>query len=471
MIYRVSSHTNTTGPETTYVAIVGTNHNGIDFIPQAIERGATKIVMPAGTQLSQDTAHICSQKNITLEYADDTRKALALYAARAYDEPAKKLNIIGVTGTDGKTTSCYLMYHILKAAGVKTALLTGVEIIIDGAVMPAQLTTAKPDFLHYFFHQCVQKNITHVVMEVSAQAHSLNRIDGIEFNGLIFTNLAKEHGELYHTLNDYFDAKCAIIRQLKPNAPLIVNSDNEWGQKIKQLFPNAYTCGITTAAQYGICIKQESINKQVLEISHKRQPWPLLTTSLIGEYNALNILGTAALADQLGISFKAMSTGTKDFIGAPGRMQKFYCPNGALTIIDYAHTPQAFQAMLPVLRRYAKNLFVIFGAGGNKDKQKRPLMGKIAACYADCVVLTNDNPRQEDQYAIMDAVMADVTKQDQQKFIREPDRALAIINTYKQAKSGDIIAVLGKGVEEEQIIGSRRIAHSDIQIVQKLTQN
>ncbi len=467
MIYRVSSHTDNVGPGSTYVVIVGTHENGINFIPQAIERGATTVVIPATTSLSHDIIALCKQKNITVLREEDTRRALAYYATRAYDEPAKKLRIIGVTGTDGKTTSAYLVYHILQQAGYSTALLSGVDIFLNNEKSSAQLTTAKPDFLHYFFDQCIQKNITHVVIEVSAQSYTLHRVEGIEFAGLIFTNLAKEHGEFYKTIDDYFDAKCEILRQGTPHAPLIIHDNNEWSQKVYERFPHAQICGIAKTADYQVRIEHESLEQQTISV-HLRgtHTWHTVTSPLTGSYNAYNIIGAIGLTHALGISFNNIRKAVETFAGVPGRLQKFTLANGARAIVDYAHTPQAFNAVLPHIRRHTKNkMTLIFGLGGGKDAQKRPLMGQVAAQYADHIILSNDNPRHEDPFTIMDMIMANLTPSERKKFTREPDRKRAFELAYQQASAGDTIALLGMGAEETQIIGTRRIAYSDIAVI------
>lgn len=468
MIFRVSSHTDFVGAGTTYVAIPGTKSNGLDFIPQAIERGATAVVVPAGAVLSEELKSLCTQKNITIYVEPDTRAALCSYAARAYGHPAQKLKIIGVTGTDGKTTSAYLLHKILCAAGVKAALLSGVEIVLGEEVSHAQLTTAKPDFLHCFFDQCVQKGLTHVVMEVSAQAHTLHRIDGIEFDGFIFTNLAKEHGEQYKTLDEYFEAKCGVLRHLKSGAPLVVNIDTMWGKKLLPLFNRVVTCGFN-GAEYQVRVTKESLDGQEIALRLKDFEHELmLTTPLSGAYNASNILGAVALCCELGVGAGSAQKAVQGFTGAPGRMQKFKLKNGALAVVDYAHTPQAFAALLPHLAKHANNLFVIFGCGGGKDQQKRPMLARAAIAHAQRVILTNDNPRHENPEAIMDAIMAELNEQERLCFTREQDREHAIKIAFQESCSGDIIAILGKGNETVQLIGAQQIPHSDLGVVQSL---
>ncbi len=465
MIFRVSSHTDHIGPQSTYVAVDGKSFNGIDFIAQALECGATKVVIQHD-QASDMVKQLCSKKRVELVIVDDARKALANFSAQAYGYPAQKLKILAVTGTDGKTTSTYLLYNMLKQAGKKVALLSGVQNIIGEHEIKADLTTAKPDFLHYFFDLCVQNNIEYVAMEVSAQAATLHRIDGIPFAGCIFTNLSHEHGENYSNFDDYFDAKCAILNQKSVEAPLIVHN-SPWAFNVKQRFNNVIMCGFALECDYQVACLQETLSRQLLEIKIGTT-WYQLNSFLIGDYNALNITGAAALAHRLGIIPKHIMSAVHSFEGAKGRLERYVLPNDIVAIVDYAHTPQAYTALLARLRRYARRLVIVFGAAGGKDVAKRPKMGKIAANYGDFVVITNDNPRYEDPMVIMNQVMADLSNQERALVLCEQDRAQAILRAYESCQAGDIIAILGKGGETVQIIGKQRLPYSDEQVVREL---
>lgn len=470
-IYRVCSHTDNVGSGSTYVAITGTKANGLDFIEQALQKGATRIVAPRiVTSRSSETdalSALCKRYNAELMLVDDARVALAELSAQAYGHPSRKLALLAVTGTDGKTTSCYLLYNILRHAGKKVALLSGVQHIIGDEIFEADLTTEKPDYLQHFFHLCVQQGIQYVVMEVAAQAFTFKRIIGLLFDGAVFTNLAHEHGESYSNLDGYFAAKLAILQQTKPDAPLVINIDSEWGLKARQHCTQAITSGFGVGADYQVTLLQAGATRQLLELKVGEQ-WVQLTTPLIGEYNAKNIAGAAGLAHQLGAPEQAIIEGVATFAGASGRLERYQLANGALAIVDYAHTAQAYQAVLPVLKKHARKLFVVFGAAGGKDKAKRPMMGKLAVAYADMVVLTMDNPRQEDPTVIIQEIMADMTSYEKASVVKEVDRAQAIRIAYEYSKAGDIIAIFGKGLEQVQIIGSNRIPYSDVAVVRSL---
>lgn len=468
MKFRVSSHTDFIGAGSTYVVIKG-REDGARFVPRAIEQGASIIVVQNDQPLSAELMQLCKKQSVTVETVENAHMALAQRSAQAYNYPAKKLTIVAVTGTDGKTTSSYLLYEILKRADKRVALLSGVQHIIGDTVIKADLTTAKADYLHYFFDQCVQHNVEWVVMEVCAQATTFHRIDGIEFAGCIFTNLAHEHGENYKTFEEYFAAKCAILAQRKSGAPLVVHAGSVWSDAVIQKFGSAITCGRAPEYDYQVLSLQETVHKQLLEVRINKQ-WLQLDTPLIGDYNASNIIGAIALMHQLGIRVQDILAGVHGFAGATGRLERYQLPKGSLAVIDYAHTPQAYTAVLARLRRYARRLYVIFGAGGGKDVEKRPIMGKIAAQYADVVLLTNDNPRHEDPQVIMDQISAHLEADELNRVLREPDRASAIKYACEHSSAGDIIAILGKGGEEVQIIGTQRLPHSDELVVRELMQ-
>ena len=466
MKFLVACHTDNIGPGSTYVVIAGKKYDGMQFIPHAIENGATTIVIGANAIIPDGIEKLCTQKNIHIKRVENTRRALAQLSAVAYDYPAKKLKLVGVTGTDGKTTSTYLLFNMLKMAGKKVALFSGVEQIIEEEIVEATLTTPQPDYLHYFFNRCVQQGIEYVVIELSAQATTYHRLDGLLFDGLIFTNLSQEHGEEYQSIEEYFAAKCAILAQKKKNAPLIVH-DSPWAKRIKKIFQPVFIAGQKADLDYQAVSLQETFGNQLMEINFDAQWYPV-ETSLVGSYNVSNIIGATALAHQLGITREHILMGIKNCSGVAGRFERYRLKNGTWAVVDYAHTPQAFGCILPTLKKHARQLIVVFGAAGGKDIGKRSLMGQLAAQFADEVILTNDNPRNEDPLKIMDAVASLLNKYEQLKIHREPDRAKAIQLAYQLSQSGDIIAILGKGHETMQTIGTQRFHHNDAEIVKSL---
>ncbi len=466
-IYPVACHTKNIGPGSTFVAIRGVACDGATFIASAIEKGATRIVIERGAQLPDDARAVIAQrhhvKHVELLEVENTRRALALLSAEAHGFPAKKLKIIGITGTKGKTTTAFLLHHILKQAGIPVALLSTVHNQIGQTIIPAELTTAQPDFLHYFFARCVAEGITHVVMEVAAQAFSLSRVEGLEFSGALFTNFSHEHLEFYKDMDEYFQAKCQLFAQTQKNAPILFNADDE---RVASAAPHgAHSFGFAPGATFGLRVEHSSPDGMQVAVSGPIT-LSVFCPTLFGHFNAYNIGAAVAMAHQFGISAVQVADGVATFPGVRGRLERYKVPNGAICVIDYAHTPDSYRAVLSTLREQTDHLIVIFGAGGRRDKFKRPIMGSIAADYADLVILTSDNPRDEDPDGIIRDIRAGIPES--AALIIEQDREKAIQIAYRKSHTGSIIVVLGKGPDEYQIVGTQKIPFSEKNIIQNL---
>jgi len=303
-------------------------------------------------------------------------------------------------------------------------------------------------------------------MEVAAQATSLHRIDGIAFDGLIFTNFAQEHGEFYPTMDDYFQAKVAIVEQVKAGAPILLNVDDEKVRALSASFAHTLLFGINGAAvNYHAQIVDNGLNNLLLKITHGLIEFQVNCSSLVGNYNAYNILGVASLCLELGLSPESIIAGIASFTVVPGRLERYQLPNGASCFIDYAHNPSSYQAVLSMVKTMTHQLIVVFGCGGERDKTKRPIMGAIAAELADVVVLTSDNPRSENAHDILNDILAGIAEDKQHKVICELDREVAIKKAYAKSQTGSVIMLLGKGPDEYQLIGSQKLPFSEKNIV------
>lgn len=446
LTFPIACHTNQVGPGSTFVAIKGYEKNGVEYIPDAIAKGATSIVIENEANLSDEVLMLLEQKKIVVRRVPDTRLALAILSAQAAGNPAKQLKIIGITGTKGKTTTSFLLWHLLKTAGYKTALLSTVNNYINDEKFSAPLTTAQPDYLHQFLKLCVENDVTHVVMEVAAQALSLHRVYGIEFEGVIFTNFSLEHLEFYANMEDYFAAKCRIFGMTKAHAPILINGDDIWCQKIKP-------------------------TENMHFFSLLRETNTFSCPALIGSFNAYNVTAASMMALKLGISSEAIEQGLATFPGVRGRFERHELPNGATCIIDYAHNPSSYESALGALREMTDHLIVVFGAGGKRDPSKRPLMGQVAAQFADVVLLTSDNPRTEDPELIIADIERGIIPAHTAKVIKIIDRKVAIERAYALARQGTIIALLGKGPDEYQIIGDQKLPFSEAEIIQSIARN
>jgi len=467
-VWSVACHTDFIGPDSIFVAIEGYVDSGVNYIKKAIDCGARTVVVQENAIISEEIRAYCKQHKVAMRTVVDARKALADLSAQHADFPAQKLKIIGVTGTKGKTTTSFILEHVLRAAGYKTGLISSAENHIIDEKFFAPLTTPQPDYLQQFLKLCVNAGVDYVVMEVAAQALSLHRVKGIEFDGIIFTNFSHEHLEFYRTLDEYFQAKCLIFSQIKLRAPILVNYDNQWSHLIAARYAvSGY--GFTTR---DVCYNGFDFTDYTQSIKfslvHNRHKMKINCPILFGHYNGYNILSAVSMALELGLCPRTIEQAISSFAGVPGRLQQTLLPNGARSFIDYAHNPDSFNAVLSALRVLTQQLIVVFGAGGGRDKTKRPIMGFIASNIADTVILTSDNPRQEDPQDIVNDIRAGVVPHNEHKIVVELDREAAIQAAYKLSSKGSIIALLGKGPDEYQMIGSVKHYFSESFIVKEL---
>lgn len=451
-VYPVTSHTDKVGPGTTFVAIPGTKDDGSRYIHSALEKGATKIVVQTNVELSAALLILIKKSGAQLLRVENCRKELALLIAQALDYPAKKLKIIGVTGTKGKTSTSYLIYHLLTQRGCKSALISTAEKFIDSTLVAMDLTTPLPEHLHIFFAMCVERGIEYVVMEVSAQSLSLHRVEGLEFEAGVFTNFSLEHLEFYKNMQEYLDAKILFLSMVKNPKNMFINFDDPSGQAICLQYQrfSSYSLDDKKSSYFGwVTLQSSSLELQIKENEYLYT----IKAHLVGKFNAYNLFAASLVARSCGFSFDAIIDAFKKIRQIPGRMEQYPLKNDATCFIDYAHNPSSYEAVLSTLRQMTPHLIVVFGAGGARDKSKRPMMGAIVEKYCDFAIVTSDNPRNESAAAIADDIVVGFTGRQDFKFMRELNRTKAIELAYKLSKSGTVIAVLGKGRDEYQIVG------------------
>lgn len=463
-IYPVTCHTDHVGQGSTFVVIRGFKEDGVSFIPQALKKGAKTIVVASDVVLPEAIIDDCIAHNAEIMRVEDTRKALAQLSASAYDYPASKLKIIGVTGTKGKTTTTFLIKHLFDFAGFKTALLGTVKNIILDTDLPMQLTTPQPDYLHLFFDTCVQAGVEYVVMEVAAQAFSMHRVEGIQFDAAIFTNFSQEHGEFYATMSDYFNAKKQLFTHLKSQAPCFINSDDE---HLKQ-FISCPSFGLSGSASFQATTIRNTSEELTFTVVAQNESFTLSTRAFVGMHNVYNMLAATAVARYFGISSSHIQKACAAFVGVPGRLERYNLSKNVTAFIDYAHNPSSFEAILSTLRPLTSQLLVVFGTGGDRDQLKRPVMGEIAQRYADVVILTTDNPRSENPEDIIEHIKAGIPRETKTQVVVELDREKAIKEAHAYAQSGAIIALLGKGAEEYQLIQGTKHYFSERAVLAQL---
>jgi UDP-N-acetylmuramoyl-L-alanyl-D-glutamate--2,6-diaminopimelate ligase len=466
--FPVTCHTDFVGKGSTFVAIEGQNENGLLYVPKALQKGATTIVIKQGVEISKELRQKIKQAGAVLKRVKNDRVALATLSAQAADNPAKKLKIFAITGTKGKTTTAHVLYHLLVSSGFKTALIGTIENKISTMRKPfkTNLTTPQPDYLHQFFKLCVKKKVEYVVMETAAQAVTFCKLETLEFEGAIFTNLDREHGELYPTMEEYFQTKAAILKRAKKPLTQLINIDDVYGQRLWEENKNkGYLSFGQKESVYTILIPPGSffplfiLNGLLFEYSGH---FP-------GEYNIYNIAAAVAICLEQKIDFGTIQKGLHSLTSLPGRYEPHELPNGAWAIIDYAHTPASFEALFKTVKKeWTKQLIVIFGAGGGKDHEKRPLMGAIAAKYADLILLTSDNPGYENPQKIAKQIEAGIEKEDRYKVFIELDREQAIRNAYAASYRDSTILLLGKGPDEYQKIKGQVIPFQERVILQSL---
>lgn len=471
-VFPVACHTDQVGACSTFVAIHGAKSDGAEYIVTALEKGATTIVVSENAVINHATLESISKHNAQLVRVDNTRKALALLSAQKAGYPARKLKLIAITGTKGKTTSSFLLAHILESSGHTVALLSTAGNRINGHDLPASLTTAQPDYLHQFFKLCVEQQVTYVVMEVAAQAVSLYRVHGLLYDALLFTNFSREHGEFYTSMDDYFSAKVALFGQLTPGAPALINADDSSSQLLTNKYDNSFFMSMKDTTTNSVAIRGSFVacptGRVQGTVCCNTISYAISCQALVGEFNAYNSMGVVGIAHLLGLTPLQVQHGFSTFKSVPGRLAHYKLPNGASCYIDYAHNPSSYRAVLSTLSTFTDHMIIVFGAGGDRDAARRPIMGALAAEYGHTLIITSDNPRSENPEKIIEDICAGIPLDKKSTIIRELDREKAIKKAYDLSRFGTIIALLGKGTDNYQIVGTTKTFFSDAAVVQSL---
>lgn len=435
-----------------YVAVSGTISNGHNYINDAISKGASAVVCEYIPQnCPKDFAYIISE---------NSRKTLAQISSNFFDNPSKKIKLIGVTGTNGKTTVCTLLYNLFIELGYKTALISTVQNLINGTEIKSTHTTPDPVSLNELLHEMVAKNCEFCFMEVSSHAVEQYRIEGLEYTGAVFTNITHDHLDYHKTFSNYLSAKKKFFDTLPLQAFALTNKDDKNGIVILQnTKASKYSYSLKSISDFKAKIIESDLFGLLLEID-TIQAW----YNLIGKFNAYNLLAVYATAFLLGIDKNLIITTLTKIKGAKGRFEVFKSPKGVLGIVDYAHTPDALKNVLETInhiRTGNETLYTIFGCGGNRDNEKRPLMGQIAAELSDKVIITSDNPRNENPDNIINEIKGGIKPQFFNKSIIISNREEAINTTVSFAKKGDIILLAGKGHENYQEINGLKTHFDD----------
>ena len=466
-----------------FVAIKGLSVDGHAFIKDVISKGAAGVV----TEKAVDV-----QNEITVIEVDDSRDALALMSAAFYRDPYKKLSLIGITGTNGKTTTSYITKNILEVWGKKVGLLGTVQYIVANKILPASHTTPESLDLQGYLREMVDNNIEYGVIEVSSHALALKRVKGCSFRVAVFTNFSQDHLDFHGTMEDYFAAKTKLFDYLGKDDYAVLNWDDPMVRSLaEKLNCHCITCGLERGAM--LRAKNITDNRQQttdnrlqttddrLQTTDNRQQWGLsfmiqtpedeflVRSELIGRNNIYNILMSAGAAYALGVSREAIIEGIRTVKPIEGRLEKIDAGQNFLCIVDYAHTEDALKKLIEEARLITGGkIITVFGCGGDRDRTKRPKMGVVASDLSDFVVITSDNPRIEEPSEIIKDIIKGIKKDN---YIIEPDRAKAIEKAVSIAKTGDTLLIAGKGHENYQEIKGIRYPFSDKEVFKKIIQN
>jgi UDP-N-acetylmuramoyl-L-alanyl-D-glutamate--2,6-diaminopimelate ligase len=393
----------------------------------------------------------------------DARKALAISAANYYSRPAEVLKLIGVTGTNGKTTITYLVDSILRAAGCEVGLLGTIGYRLVRESRPSPNTTPESLDLQKYLAEIVQAGGTHAVLEASSHALAMDRLWGCPFAVAIFTNLTRDHLDYHKTLEDYFAAKRRLFQGTGAAAPAaaVVNRDDEYGQKLTGLASRTLTYGLEPGAD--ISARRPAISLNGIEFTAETPVGKMeIRSKLVGRPNVYNILAAVGAGVALGLPKDVISTGVAQLSAVPGRFERIDVGQPFLVVVDYAHTDDALRNLLATAQGLNPEgrIITLFGCGGDRDRTKRPLMGEAAGHASDIVVLTSDNPRSEDPLLIINDVIVGVQRT-KAKLLVEVDRQKAVELALDEARSGDIVLLAGKGHETYQVLRDRTIEFDD----------
>ena len=439
-----------------FVAVNGTSVDGHLFIKKAEQNGACAIICE---NLPKELT-----KSITYIKVPDSSEALSVIASNYYDNPSESLKLIGITGTNGKTTSASLLYDLFRLLGHKTGLISTVNIRIMHKIIPATHTTPDAISINRILREMLDHGCTHVFMEVSSHALDQNRTKGLFFDVGVFTNISRDHLDYHSSFDQYIECKKKLFDSLSEHSHAIVNFDDLHGETMtNDSKAKIYSYGLREERTFKGKMLENDISGLSVEIDGIQ-----LTSRLIGEFNVYNLLVAYSVANCLGEDPMTVLTLLSNIKAPEGRFEYFVSPSKITSIVDYAHTPDALENVLKTLnslRKTDQKIITVFGCGGDRDKGKRPQMGNIASLYSDHVIVTSDNPRSEDPELINKDVLKGVKLNQQSKVLSITDRKEAIKVACSMAEKGDMILVAGKGHEKYQIKGAEKIHFDDLEIL------
>mgnify|MGYP001182566911 FL=1 len=457
-IHKICTNSKNVGDGSLFIAIDGIMHDGHNYINEAIENGAAAVISNG-----KDIGKI-PVPNLKVS---NTRLAASRVAAEFYNYPSKELKIIGITGTNGKTSTASLIYAILKQAGFKAAQLGTLGVIADGFNTKKTLTTPDPITLHKILRDLSDNNFTHAVMEVSSHALDQYRVADIDFDISIFTNLSNEHLDYHNDIKTYFKTKSRLFRMMPITSTSIIHTDKEYGRKMR-LESSAPVLSVSINDEADIYFQNLNYSlagiNGVIKAGNKKIRF---NSKLIGEFNAENIISAVSAGITLNINSQDIERAIENTNKIDGRMEIFKTRDEKIIVVDYAHTPDSYFKVLSTLKKLQNNqnkMHVLFGCGGNRDSKNRNQMGKIAADFSDKIWITPDNPRYENIEKINSEILEGI---DKNKYNICNDRKNGLEKAIAKINRDDILVIFGKGRENYQDINGIKIKYSDIEIIEK----
>jgi UDP-N-acetylmuramoyl-L-alanyl-D-glutamate--2,6-diaminopimelate ligase len=447
----LSSNSKQVGPGFLYIANRGKTHDGNQYVQDAILAGAVAVLSDLFNPFLDGVTQII---------VADTKAFEPVLAARFYDYPFEKLFLVGITGTSGKTTTSYLIQHILKDAG----LIGTIESIIGQHRIKSDLTTPDCITCYKLLKEMCVENLTSAVMEVTSHALSQNRVDGIMYDVAIFTNITPEHLDYHENMDAYINEKAKLFKRLKPNGVAILNFDDPRSSLMK-CDEKVITYGLERGADYRASNIKMGLTGSEFRVEFQGRSEEI-KVPLIGKFNVYNVLAAIAVAVEKGISWEEIKQRVLTFKPVPGRLERVNCKQGAFVFVDFSHKTDALKNVLMTLQELKRGrIITVFGCGGNRDREKRPQMAKVAEEYSDVVIVTSDNPRNEDPEEIIREIQSGFERKN---YMIEVDRKLAIQKGLSLLEKGDILLIAGKGHESNQIFADKSIFFDDVKVAEEL---
>ncbi|MGQ3686163.1 MAG: UDP-N-acetylmuramoyl-L-alanyl-D-glutamate--2,6-diaminopimelate ligase [Candidatus Loosdrechtia sp.] len=444
-----------------FVAIKGNKLDGHDFIGNAVEKGASVLVVEKRIE--------STSLRIPQILVSDTRQALANMSDHFFGKPSARMTVIGITGTNGKTTTSYFMKSIINASSEEAGLIGTIHYKIGGRIIPALETTPESAEIQNYLSQMLNAGIRYAVIEASSHALSQHRLSGVRFSSAIFTNLSADHLDYHRNMKNYLAEKLKLVKGLSPGAVTILNADHTISKRFAE-----YTSS-RTIYWYGIKRKNADVVAESVQVTGTSTSFLLnsswgkafIKLKLAGKHNVYNALAAAASALALGFTMDIVKKGVESLSAVPGRLENIACGQDFRVFVDFAHTHKALQVILSSLREMTTGrILLVFGCGGDRDRKKRPKMGYVAEKYSDLFWVTSDNPRSEDPYRIIQDIQKGLSQS--ARFHIQPDRRLAIKEVLMEAKSGDSVIIAGKGHEQYQISKDTIIPFDDREVVREM---